>query len=143
MGGAAALCGGCTPAPPPPLELPNWLAPAASWRRQAPADEVVRLDLAAARHARDYRSLHGSGAHYRELLVPEDRALPEVLAAVDAALAAAGRAATRQPPVAGVEGETEVTWAAARGAPLRLVFLAGRPGPSGRGRDLVLLLEPK
>lgn len=125
-----------------PLELPSWMEPAARWRAE-PSIDTTRLDAAVSRHARSYRDRYGA-AHYREFGVLPPRALPDVTAAIDTALARAGHAAATRVEIAGaLEAEREVRWTTRNKKAIVMVYLTHAGSASNGEPAFVILFEPK
>ncbi|EHR70541.1 hypothetical protein BurJ1DRAFT_1675 [Burkholderiales bacterium JOSHI_001] len=132
---------GCVAAAPPPLVLPDWMQPALRWRQRLSAADNARLDRAMLDVLPGYHSRHGKVLQ-REFAVLRPQGVEQVLAAVDAALAAAGRPLVRQAVSGSQDGQQQWRWSADKAVPVVLVWLdpadpaqADRPG-------FVLLFEP-
>jgi hypothetical protein len=110
-------CGGSSG----PLAVPSWMGPTGSWR--AVSQDDSRLDLTIERHVGAYRERYGVPA-FREFAVLPPKGVDDVTAAIDAALKAAGRTATRQRVPEPADGEQEFHWVDGDGKPVVLVYLS-------------------
>jgi hypothetical protein len=124
------------------LTLPEWFEPTARWRGTKPPLSTTRLDLIIARYARDYGELYGPD-HYREFAVAPPKTSDDVIAAIDSALAAAGRAASKKEIPGVLDDERELQWISRDERAIVMVYVSHVDPSRSDAPAFVLLFEPR
>jgi hypothetical protein len=109
---------------------------------EGPPLNTIRLDPFIARHALDYRELYGPG-HYREFAVAPPKTSGDVIVAIDGALAAAGRAASKKEIPGVLDDERELQRISRDKRAIVMVYVSHVDPSRSDAPAFVLLFEPR
>jgi hypothetical protein len=131
----------CSPAPVA-LTLPDWMESSARWRGTKPPINTTRVDLAIARYAKSYGAQNGK-ANFREFAVQSPKIQADVIAAIDATLAATGVNGSKQATPNLLDDVSETTWTLRGNQKILMVYLSQIDPARKDAPAFVLLFEPK
>jgi hypothetical protein len=126
----------------PQIDLPTWMESTARWRDATPRINTTKLDLTAARYAKSYRELHGSG-RYREFAVQQPKTQTDVTSAIESALIKAGRQSTKREIFSGLDDESAFKWTMGDAQTIVMIYLTNIDPVRKDLPAFVLLFEPK